>query len=823
MKEEAVKPGLPAGIVIAVLLSVAVGWPSLTQQEPPESFAVEDLELISLASVPDWENDWEYSRAVEAATVVAWLRHRGYVRLLDDLNEDGVIDELDTIELADRLGKGSMGCQEPKRPTDAWLLVGLAEYVAEKYPDVFELKIYDPGFPAEFEQKTGRSFAPDAIPGILLTLQSEPTFGAYMDELVEEEGVILGLEREPGRNLYFTGRSFLRDPVAPDTYAIDLVWAEEDWYRRGTQGKVLETAARQTDALYVDYQGEWMKVESMFALSPLYPPGEGPAEACPDLIVVGSATCECSAPCKVSVDATVFNIGMGEISGPFVVSLVDTVCGPDARPPIEVTVSGADLDELNATGSVHIGFPPFGIPVPSWPCPSCTFTLVVDSGSDVDESCRSAPLGEHNNSYPLAACCDEQASDCPDLTVTGTFECRCEETDAAGLLCSVDIRAEIENEAHSTSAECPPFNVYMAFGCVNSGTGSATVAIDGATLDELNSTGSTTAEFSYQFIPDPDDPCCKYGLFVDSSNTVDETCHPFPDGEHNNVFVEVGCCRLPPQETGCPDLTIVGSSTCECDQSLIGAVIGAARCEVAVQANVQNIGTASVESDFDVVLAYTCPDGSANIIGKTVTPSEINPTGSAVVTFSFPFDPAGSEANCCDYELTVDADDAIAECEPDGEANNTASGVACCDVLEGCPDLVVEIARSGCRCEEMPIYELQCIKPGQPPATPPCLEWGEVLIGYATECEVTVDCTVRNIGAGDAGPFHVMMESSTGHTSVTYVSGGLPEGEVAYRSFSFTFEDGGSITITLTVDSDEEVDECDHEDNNSAEASLICR
>jgi hypothetical protein len=120
-----------------------------------------------------------------------------------------------------------------------------------------------------------------------LTLESEPTFDAYMKELVEEEGVILGLEEEPGRNLYFTGRSFLRDPIAPNIHGIDLVWAEEDWYEAGMQGKVLETRARQTDAFYVDYQGGWMKVESMLALSPLYPPGEGPAEACPDLIVVG--------------------------------------------------------------------------------------------------------------------------------------------------------------------------------------------------------------------------------------------------------------------------------------------------------------------------------------------------------------------------------------------------------------------------------------------------------------------------------------------------------------------------------------------------------
>jgi len=176
LKEETVKGRTYTSTIIALFLSLTLCLLAVGQEELPESYVVDDLQLISLGSVPDWENDWEYSRAVEAATILAWLHDHGYPSLLDDLNEDGVIDELDTIELADRLGKNPMGCEQPRRPTDAWLVIGLAEYVADKYPDIFELKIYDRGFTAEFDRKMGRSFAPDAIPGIILTLESEPTF-----------------------------------------------------------------------------------------------------------------------------------------------------------------------------------------------------------------------------------------------------------------------------------------------------------------------------------------------------------------------------------------------------------------------------------------------------------------------------------------------------------------------------------------------------------------------------------------------------------------------------------------------------------------------
>jgi hypothetical protein len=945
------KPISNASGIVTVILCITMSFLSLAQEGPPASFVVEDLQLISLASIPDWDNDWEWSRAVETATILAWLHDQGYVLLLDDLNEDGVIDELDTIELADRLGKHPMDCEESRRSTDAWLLVGLAEYVADKYPDIFELKIYDRGFPAEFERKMGRPFTPDAIPGIILTLESEPTFDAYMKELVEEEGVILGLEEEPGRNLYFTGRSFLRDPIAPNIHGIDLVWAEEDWYEAGMQGKVLETRARQTDAFYVDYQGGWMKVESMLALSPLYPPGEGPAEACPDLIVVGSAVCECSAPCKITVDATVYNIGAGEVPGPFTVSLVDIACGPHAECPYNVVISGGDLDQLNATGSVHISFPAFGIPVPTWPCPSCTFTLVVDSKSDIDESCYPAPMGEYNNVSPLDVCCDGEAELCPDLVVRGTPDCRCVET-PGGIICYVHIEARVTNIAHPVPVP-GPFAVSMSYGCFNDGMGTDSVTVSGVKLSQLNSTGSTTVDFFYDFVPDPTSPCCRYGLYVDSGHSVDESCYPMPDGEHNNVFIGEHCCKLPPQEGRCPDLSVrgdpscycyvndrgdtvcnvqviatvgkaggdvgspfevkltsncngtpgfynkafpvtpgqinpdgieqilfsysfipddpmnpccsitlqvdgpdvidetcflapfgeannewgpygfccpgveercpdlvvAGSAVCECGSDLAGVPAASGVCIVTVEGVITNIGTAPIGSTFRVHMNYNCGEGWSGAV-TTVSPTEINPTGSATVVFSFPFTPTGPGENCCEYSISVDTNYDIDECEPLGELNNYAAGIVCCDVPpEECVDLTIS-GVAHCICG----YDLPNFASG---------------IVYG--CRVTVDATVNKSGPGEVPTIFSIKISDVACNGSTGIIGQRPltpsqltelntTGSVTIPSaFSWDIpwppgEGAPCCSYTLTVDSLGVIDECPEgaEDNNTFIGRFCC-
>jgi len=270
------------GIIVAMIGPIASGQP-----EGVPGYVVTDLQLISQESKPYWSAAW--TGPIEAATILAWLHGYGYPRFLTDLNGDGVIDELDTIELADILGKGPMKTETPLGTNDVRLVIALAHYVAERYPDQFVLKIYDAGFPAEFNASPFGPFAPDAIDGIVLEAREDPSIASYEYELESAEGVIVGLEEEEGsNNTYLAGRSFLYDET-PDGYTpIDLAWSEEDRWEPGYQGQVLETVAMMNeDGMYVDYRGAWTPVEFMLALSPINPREAGPTtegECPPDAI-----------------------------------------------------------------------------------------------------------------------------------------------------------------------------------------------------------------------------------------------------------------------------------------------------------------------------------------------------------------------------------------------------------------------------------------------------------------------------------------------------------------------------------------------------------
>ncbi len=257
-------------VVVAIVGVLVLGTAGVCQtgMGPPTSFVISDLQLISTASKSDWNDRW--TGPVEAATILAWFHDHGFPSLMSDLNGDGIVDEHDTIELADVFGKGGMQTNTPVGTTDARLVVTLAKYVADKYPGKFELKIYDRGFPVEFNREFPVNFASDAIPGIVLTLEkTEPNFQAYVEELTSAEGVILGIEQNGRLNYYCAGRSFLYEKTAQGNNGIDLAWGKEDLWKAGIQGQVLATESKQTDAWYILYQGEWIKVEFMLALSPL--------------------------------------------------------------------------------------------------------------------------------------------------------------------------------------------------------------------------------------------------------------------------------------------------------------------------------------------------------------------------------------------------------------------------------------------------------------------------------------------------------------------------------------------------------------------------
>jgi len=279
-------------LVIALgIIAAMIGPSAFGQIEGIPGYVATDLQLISQESRPYWSEAW--TGPIEAATILAWFHGYGYPRFLTDLNGDGVIDELDTIELADILGKGPMKTQTPLGTDDARLVVGLARYVAERYPDEFVIKIYDASFPAEFSAAGFGQFAPDVIDGIVLEVKEDPSIAAYEHELESAEGVIVGLEENEGENnTYLTGRSFLYDETPEGYTPVDLAWAEEDRWTPGYQGQVLETAAMTDDGMYIDYRGAWTPVEFILALSPIEQRRGGPptVEGCPPEAVAYDVT-----------------------------------------------------------------------------------------------------------------------------------------------------------------------------------------------------------------------------------------------------------------------------------------------------------------------------------------------------------------------------------------------------------------------------------------------------------------------------------------------------------------------------------------------------
>ena len=112
-----------------------------------EGYVRDDLQLISQQSLPTWSARW--TGPIEAATILAWLADHGYGQFVRDYNGDGVVDEQDTIRLADDLGRMLMATETRRGTTDVRLVLGLAQYVAGLYPNEFVLKIYDVGFPGE--------------------------------------------------------------------------------------------------------------------------------------------------------------------------------------------------------------------------------------------------------------------------------------------------------------------------------------------------------------------------------------------------------------------------------------------------------------------------------------------------------------------------------------------------------------------------------------------------------------------------------------------------------------------------------------------------
>ena len=264
-------------LIAALLL---VGFLALAQGDMIPGLILSDLQLISHESLDHWTSAW--TGPVQAATIIAWFAEHGFPRLLPDLNGDGVVDVLDTIELADRFGTEGMRTDTPDGTTDATLVMTLSTYIAGKYPDAFILKVYDSGFSDELVRDGYGPYSPEMIDGIKIITEGEPSIPAYQEELLRGETIIAGLEEDPEENTYLAGRSFLRERTPEGFTPLGFAWSKEDRLEPGHQGSILDTVGKMDDGFYVDFL-DWTLVEFMLAVSPTDEFAVGsPESPCPE-------------------------------------------------------------------------------------------------------------------------------------------------------------------------------------------------------------------------------------------------------------------------------------------------------------------------------------------------------------------------------------------------------------------------------------------------------------------------------------------------------------------------------------------------------------
>ena len=427
-----------SALVLLIGLLLLSGY-GVAQENIPAGLVREDMQLISQESLSHWTPLW--TGPIQAATVMAWLADHGYPALMSDFNSDGVVDELDTIELANDFGLGIMEADSLRGATDVRLVVGLANYVADYYPGEFVLKIYDPSFWHEFSAQGFGIFEVDVIPGILLQIEGEPSISAYIYEMATDEGVIIGLEEALDLNRYFAGRSYLIEETRDGYTPLDFTWAEEDGWLTGHQGQVLQTVGRMENQFLLEFLSEWEPVEFMLALSPLEeetPPDEG----CPDLeIRILDESCVYNPKeqaYSITVWAEILNVGTEPVTAPFLVVLnstthpggaVQVIPVPPVLPPgATIPVIMTFLTPPEPTGAV--------------PCP-LEYRIMVDARFEIDE------CDEENNIVLGEVCCYE---------VPATGACCLPDGSCAEMTvleCEAELDAVFHPGVDCTIVQCP--------------------------------------------------------------------------------------------------------------------------------------------------------------------------------------------------------------------------------------------------------------------------------------------------------------------------------------------------------------------------------
>lgn len=702
--------GCSSAVLAVLCVLLVVAGTHAAQLEIP-GYVVSDLHLISQESKADWSTAW--TGPIQAATVLAWYAEHGYPAFMSDFNGDGTIDELDTTDLADRLGKGPMEAESEHNSRDVRLVLGLAQYVADHYPDEFELKIYDKGFQAEYAAETGASFDPEDVDGIELVLQpDEPSIEAYELELLSGEGVIVGLETEQESNLYLAGRSFLYEKTSSGHAPLDFTWAEEDHWLPEHQGRVLETVGRMDPLFDLEFDGRWTLVEFMLALSPTNVLiGEGGPEECPeDALAYDVIVTHLGRNGRVRVEECVTReAGVDTYS--YTVTNIDFLqdgCGlclfaiprPASMPTVGHSEDAPWLYSLYPDRWVwrlplgHCGILPGA---------AATFSVAVP-GPTTDVSVLGAaagcpqPVPDDEGSMLLMAFPIRTTGPggpdeaCPDLVVRHVeHRCQCDPVDN---VCILTVWADVVNigagpatnafEVVLRSLDHPPASIAETYTPPPEfGPGdiwSVELMISFPMGGEMCPTG-------YEVYVDP--PFVPNGFVEECDegnngyeNSIDCYCEErgaccFADGSCAEVLqsvciaqggsefhagvpcVDVECS---PPEDVCPDL-IVEITQLYCRN--VGAV--APLYEVTIEALVTNIGTETITDSIWVEAESPC-GGDTDIIHTNLDPGDTD-------TAEFTLTCTANQPGCHAVTVTVDYPNFITECDED---NNEDEGTFCC-------------------------------------------------------------------------------------------------------------------------------------------------
>jgi len=657
----------------ALLLVLFMGFGLLSlsgnaQVETLPGLTLTDLQLISQESLSHWTPDW--TGPIQGATIAAWFAEYGYPALMSDFNGDGIIDELDTIELADDFGRGIMRTETARGTTDVRLVMGLGDYFAEHYPDEFVLKIYDQGFPGEFAAQGYGTFAPDVIPGILLELVQEPSIAAYIHELSYGEGIIVGLEEgEVDRNRYLSGRSFLYEKTPEGYTPLDFAWAKEDRWEPDHQGQVLETVGKMEDRFYIEFQGDWVPVEFMLALSPAEQQEvETEEHGCPDdAIAYDVTTTTLGDYGEIQVEECViqdgdFDVYIWTVTN---ISFLKDGCGlcffripnpglptgghAELPPWIFMSIPGSWIWWLPA-GSCGLQPGQSAVFIVAVPGPTIDTWVAANIGQCMPPP-GIAPLLFHiKTTGPGGPDDDVPNGRCPDLVIRVTDESCVYDT--LDQVYQLTVWANVVNIGSAPVTSL--FDVQLT-GISHPGSDTKTVVVP---VPPGGGTVPVTLSFTVPPEPTGGAPCpINYELMVDSGYDISE-CN-----ESNNLAYGNACCLgEPDDEEYCPDLTVeIRSIDCEMDRK-------SGIYEITVTARVSNIGTATVTNPIWV--EADCDRGS----DTNVIHTDLAPAASVDTDFSITF---SVNQPGCPIEVTVEVDylDFIEECDED---NNLASDDACC-------------------------------------------------------------------------------------------------------------------------------------------------